>query len=179
MALQPDHLGDTRGDRVLGVHSHLLSERIIYIVTAINAGVTNALIGQRLFLESDSPHPDVQLSVNCDGGDPRVMLAVYDTMRFIRPAIATTYVGQAIGTDAVLLAAGAEGRCSALPRARVVLADEAVRIRAEIETSSLCTAARVSTDCEPARITTASSRPVRPSSSGSRTTLSRDADARR
>lgn len=139
-----------RGDRVLDVYSHLLTERIIYIGTAIDAGVANALIAQLLFLESDNPDSDVQLYVNCDGGDPSAMLAVYDTMRFIRPAVATTCVGQAIGVGAVLLAAGAAGKRSALPHARVVLhqpaaqgqgaipelilqADEVVRIRAEIE----------------------------------------------
>ncbi|TCL79728.1 MULTISPECIES: ATP-dependent Clp protease proteolytic subunit [unclassified Curtobacterium] len=141
---------DARGDRVLDVYSHLLTERIIYIGTAIDAGVANALIAQLLFLESDNPDADVQLYVNCDGGDPSAMLAVYDTMRFIRPAVATTCVGQAIGVGAVLLAAGADGKRSALPHARVVLhqpaaqgqgaipelilqADEVVRIRAEIE----------------------------------------------
>ncbi|MBF4603350.1 ClpP family protease [Curtobacterium sp. VKM Ac-2884] len=141
---------DARGDRVLDVYSHLLTERIIYIGTAIDAGVANALIAQLLFLESDNPDSDVQLYVNCDGGDPSAMLAVYDTMRFIRPAVATTCVGQAIGVGAVLLAAGAEGKRSALPHARVVLhqpaaqgqgaipelilqADEVVRIRSEIE----------------------------------------------
>ncbi|QZQ55487.1 ATP-dependent Clp protease proteolytic subunit [Curtobacterium sp. TC1] len=141
---------DARGDRVLDVYSHLLTERIIYIGTAIDAGVANALIAQLLFLESDNPDSDVQLYVNCDGGDPSAMLAVYDTMRFIRAAVATTCVGQAIGVGAVLLAAGAAGKRSALPHARVVLhqpaaqgqgaipelilqADEVVRIRAEIE----------------------------------------------
>ncbi|MBT1621242.1 ATP-dependent Clp protease proteolytic subunit [Curtobacterium flaccumfaciens pv. oortii] len=141
---------DARGDRVPDVYSHLLTERIIYIGTAIDAGVANALIAQLLFLESDNPDSDVQLYVNCDGGDPSAMLAVYDTMRFIRPAVATTCVGQAIGVGAVLLASGAEGKRSALPHARVVLhqppaqgqgaipelilqADEVVRIRAEID----------------------------------------------
>lgn len=141
---------DARGDRVLDVYSHLLTERIISIGTAIDAGVANALIAQLLFLESDNSDSDVQLYVNCDGGDPSAMLAVYDTMRFIRPAVATTCVGQAIGVGAVLLAAGAEGKRSALPHARVVLhqpaaqgqgaipelilqADEVVRIHAEIE----------------------------------------------
>lgn len=133
MALQADHLGDTRGDRVLGVHSHLLSERIIWIGTAIDAGVANAVIGQRLFLESDSPDSDVQLSLDYDGGDPSVMLAIFDTTRFSHPAITTTCVGQAIGVGAVLLAARAEQKRSALPHPRVVLADEAVRTRAENE----------------------------------------------
>lgn len=133
VALQADHLGDTRGDRVLGVHSHLLSERIIWIGTAIDAGVANAVIGQRLFLGSDSPDSDVQLSLDYDGGDPSVMIAISDTTRFSHPAITTTCVGQAIGVGAVLLAARAEEKRSALPHPRVVLADEAVRTRAENE----------------------------------------------
>lgn len=141
---------DARGERVLDVYSHLLTERIIYIGTPIDAGVANALIAQLLFLESDNADPDVQLYINCEGGDPSAMLAVYDTMRFIRPAVATTCVGQAVGVGAVLLAAGAVGKRSALPHARVVLhqpaaqgqgaipelilqADEVVRIRADIE----------------------------------------------
>lgn len=133
VALQTDRPRDGRGDRVPEVSSHRLSERIIWIGTAIDTGVAKALIGQRLFLESDSPDSDRQPSLDCDGGGPSVMLAVYKTMRFIRAAIASTCVGRAISTGAVLLVVGAEGSCSALPRARVVLADEAVRISAEDE----------------------------------------------
>lgn len=141
---------DARGERVLDVYSHLLTERIVYVGTPIDAGVANALIAQLLFLESDNADSDVQLYINCEGGDPSAMLAVYDTMRFIRPGVATTCVGQAVGVGAVLLAAGAVGKRSALPHARVVLhqpaaqgqgaipelilqADEVVRIRSEIE----------------------------------------------
>ena len=141
---------DARGDRVLDVYSHLLTERIIYIGTAIDAGVANALIAQLLFLESDNPDSDVQLYVNCDGGDPSAMLAVYDTMRFIRSDVATFCVGQAVSVGAVLLAAGAPGKRAALPHARVILhqpaaqgrgaipdlilqADEVVRVRSALE----------------------------------------------
>ncbi|HEY0215160.1 MAG TPA: ATP-dependent Clp protease proteolytic subunit [Cellulomonas sp.] len=139
-----------RGDRVTDVYSHLLTERIIYLGTAIDTGVAGALIAQLIFLESENPEADVQLYVNCEGGDPGAMLAIYDTMRYIRPAVATSCVGQAIGPGAVLLAAGTPGKRAALPHARVVLhqpaaqgrgaipdlilqADEVVRIRAEIE----------------------------------------------
>ncbi len=139
-----------RGDRIMDVYSHLLTERVIYLGTAIDAGVANALVAQLLFLEADNPERDVQLYVNCAGGDPSAMLGVYDTMRYIRPQIATTCVGQAIGVGAVLLSAGSPGKRSALPHARVVLhqpaaqgrgsipdlilqADEVVRVRADIE----------------------------------------------
>ena len=139
-----------RGERVMDVYSQLLTERIIYLGTAIDAGVANALIAQMLHAESDNPDRDIQLYINCDGGDPSAMLAVYDTMQFIRPQVATTCVGQAVAVGAVLLAGGAEGKRAALPHARVVLhqpaaqgrgaipdlilqADEVVRIRSDIE----------------------------------------------
>ena len=139
-----------RGERIMDVYSHLLTERIVYLGTGIDAGVANALIAQLLHLESDNPDGDIQLYINCEGGDPSAMLAIYDTMRFIRSPVATTCVGQAVAVGAVLLAAGAEGRRSALPHARIVLhqpaaqgrgsspdlilqADEVVRIRADME----------------------------------------------
>jgi ATP-dependent Clp protease, protease subunit len=141
---------DARGERVMDVYSHLLAERVIYLGTAIDAGVANALVAQLLFLEADNHEQDIQLYINCEGGDPRAMLAVYDTMRYIRSQIATTCVGQAVAVGAVLLAAGAPGKRAALPHARVVLhqpaaqgrgtipdlilqADEVVRVRADIE----------------------------------------------
>jgi ATP-dependent Clp protease protease subunit len=139
-----------RGERIMDVYSHLLTERIVYLGTAIDSGVANALIAQLLYLESDNPDGDIQLYINCEGGDPSAMLAIYDTMRFIRPQVATTCVGEAVAVGAVLLAAGAAGKRSALPHARIVLhqpaaqgrgsipdlilqADEVVRIRADIE----------------------------------------------
>ena len=139
-----------RGERVMDVYSHLLAERIIYLGTGIDAGVANALIAQLIHLESVESEQDVQLYINCEGGDPSAMLAVHDTMRYIRPDVATTCVGQAISVGAVLIAAGAPGKRAALSHARVVLhqpsaqgrgpipdlilsADELVRIRADIE----------------------------------------------
>ncbi|MQM24126.1 ClpP family protease [Glycomyces albidus] len=139
-----------RGERVMDVYSHLLSGRIIYLGTAIDAGVANALVAQLLHLEEANPDKDVNFYINCEGGDPSAMLAVYDTLRYIRPNVATLCVGQAMGVGAVLLAAGAEGKRSALPHARIVLdqpaaqgrgtipdliiqADEVVRVRDSIE----------------------------------------------
>lgn len=139
-----------RGDRIMDVYSHLLTERVVYLGTPIDAGVANALVAQLLFLEADNPERDISLYINCEGGDPSAMLAVYDTMRFVRSPIATTCVGQAVGVGAILLAAGAAGKRSALPHARVVLhqpaaqgrgsipdlilqADEVVRVRTDIE----------------------------------------------
>jgi ATP-dependent Clp protease protease subunit len=139
-----------RGERIMDVYSHLLTERVVYLGTPMDAGVANALVAQLLFLEADSPERDIQLYVNCAGGDPSAMLAVYDTMRYIRSPVATTCLGQAIGVGAVLLAAGASGKRCALPHARIVLhqpaaqgrgaipdlilqADEVVRVRSDIE----------------------------------------------
>jgi len=141
-----------RGERIMDVYSQLLSERIIYLGTAIDAGVANALIAQLIHLESSNPDSDIQLYVNCEGGDPSAGMAIYDTMRYIRPQVSTTCVGQAVAVGAVLLAAGAEGKRAALPHARVILhqpaaqvrgaipdlilqADEVVRIRADMESA--------------------------------------------
>ncbi|MCQ1953358.1 ClpP family protease [Arthrobacter sp. zg-Y238] len=139
-----------RGERIMDIYSHLLTERIVYVGTAIDAGVANALIAQLLFLQSDNPEADIELYINCEGGDPSAMLAIYDTIRFIRPSVATTCVGQAVAVGAVLLAAGAEGKRAALPHARIILhqpaasgrgtipdlilqADELVRVRSDME----------------------------------------------
>ena len=110
-----------RGDRIMDVYSHLLTERVVYLGTGIDAGVANALIAQLLHLDADNPDRDIQLYINSEGGDPSAMLAIYDTMQHVRPDIATTCVGQAIGVGAVMLAAGAAGKRAVLPHARVVL----------------------------------------------------------
>ena len=139
-----------RGDRIMDVYSHLLTERIVYLGTPIDAGVANALIAQLLHLEAREPGSEINLYINCDGGDLSAALAIYDTMQYIRSPIATTCVGEAIAAGAALLAAGAPGRRAALPHARVVLhqpadqgrgtipdlilrADELVRVRSEME----------------------------------------------
>lgn len=139
-----------RGERIMDVYSHLLTERVVYLGTGIDAGVANALIAQLLHLEADSQELDIQLYINCEGGDPSAMLAIYDTMKFIKPEVATTCVGQAVSVGAVLLAAGAPGKRAALPHARIVLhqpaaqgrgtipdlilqADEVIRLRSDIE----------------------------------------------
>jgi ATP-dependent Clp protease protease subunit len=139
-----------RGDRIMDVYSHLLTERIVYLGTAIDPGVANTITAQLIFLEARSPEEEINLYINCEGGDMTSMLAVYDTMRYIQAPVVTTCVGQAIAAGAVLLAAGAAGRRAMLAHARVVLhqpaasgqgtipdlilaADEVVRLRAEME----------------------------------------------
>ena len=139
-----------RGDRILDVYSHLLAERVVYLGTPLDAEVANVLVAQLLYLDATGSDRDIQLYINCSGGDPSAMLAVYDTMRFIRSEVATFCVGQAVSVGAVLLAAGAPGKRAALPHARVVLhqpaaqgqgtipdlilqADEVVRVRDDLE----------------------------------------------
>ncbi len=139
-----------RGERIMDVYSHLLTEHIVYLGTGIDSGVANTLIAQLLHLEAESPDQEINLYINCEGGDLPPMLAIYDTMQFIQAPVATFCVGQAIGVGAVLLAAGEPGRRAVLPHARVVLhqpaargqgpipdlilqADEVVRMRADIE----------------------------------------------
>ena len=147
----PNVIGeDPRGDRIMDVYSHLLTERIVYLGTVIDPGVANALTAQLIYLEARSPDQEINLYINCEGGDMTSMLAVYDTMRFIQAPVYTTCVGQAIAAGAVLLAAGAPGLRLMLPHARVVLhqpaargqgtipdlilqADEVVRLRADME----------------------------------------------
>ena len=76
-----------RGERVMDVYSHLLAERVVYLGTGIDSGVANALIAQLLHLDADNPDRDIQLYINCEGGDPAAMLAVYDTMQHVRPGL--------------------------------------------------------------------------------------------
>ncbi|MEU4806242.1 ATP-dependent Clp protease proteolytic subunit [Actinosynnema sp. NPDC023587] len=138
------------GERIMDVYSHLLAERIVYLGTAIDSGVANAVIAQLLHLEADNPEREISLYINCEGGDPSAMLALYDTMRFIKAPVATTCVGQAVAAGAVLLAAGRAGYRFVLPHTRVVLhqpaaqgrgtipdlilrADEVVRVRTQLE----------------------------------------------
>ena len=139
-----------RGERIMDVYSHLLAERIIYLGTAIDSGVANALIAQLLHLEADKPEQEIKIFINCEGGDMTAMLAIYDTMQYIQSPIATFCVGQAISAGAVLLAAGTPGSRAVLPHARIVLhqpaasgrgtipdmilqADEVVRVRGQVE----------------------------------------------
>ncbi|MFI9381612.1 ClpP family protease [Kutzneria sp. NPDC052558] len=138
------------GERIMDVYSHLLSERIVYLGTGIDAGVANALIAQLLFLDAENPEQEISLYINSEGGDPSAMLAVYDTMCFVQAPVSTLCVGQAVATGAVLLAAGAPGRRYVLPHTRVVLhqpaaqgrgtipdliiqADEVIRVRTQLE----------------------------------------------
>jgi ATP-dependent Clp protease, protease subunit len=111
----------SRGERTVDIYSRLLADRIVYLGTGIDDGVANAIIAQLLHLENESPDSPVSLYINSPGGSIPATLAIYDAMQFIRPMVATTCVGQAAATSALLLAGGAPGSRSILPHSRVVI----------------------------------------------------------
>ncbi|PUA82911.1 ClpP family protease [Nocardioides currus] len=121
-----------RGERTLDLYSRLLSERIIYLGTEIDDGVANAVIAQLLHLSSESPEIPISLYINSPGGSISAMLAVYDAMQFVKPAVETVCVGQAAWTAAVLLAGGAPEKRAILPHGRVVLHQPATQGRGTI-----------------------------------------------
>jgi ATP-dependent Clp protease, protease subunit len=109
------------GERAFDIYSRLLSERIVFIGTEIDDGVANVVMAQLLHLESVSPDLEISLYINSPGGSFSALTAIYDTMQFIRPNVATTCMGQASSAAAGLLAAGARGRRAVLPHAKVLL----------------------------------------------------------
>jgi ATP-dependent Clp protease, protease subunit len=110
-----------RGERAYDLYSRLLRERIIFLGTQIDDTVANLICAQMLFLESEDPDKDISLYINSPGGDITGLLAVYDTMKYIKPNVSTFCFGQAASGAAVLLSAGEKGKRYALPHARVLL----------------------------------------------------------
>ena len=110
-----------QGERTVDIYSRLLADRIIYLGTAIDEGVANAVIAQLLHLETDNPDQPIGLYLNSVGGQIPSTLAIYDAMQYVRPRVETTCVGQAVASAAVLLAGGTEGYRQILPHARVVI----------------------------------------------------------
>lgn len=111
----------SRGERAYDIYSRLLKDRIIFLGTSINDEVANLLIAQFLFLESDDPEKEINFYLNSPGGNVTSGLAVYDTMQYIKPDIATVCIGQAASMGALLLAAGAKGKRYILPNSRILL----------------------------------------------------------
>ncbi len=111
----------SRGERAYDIYSRLLKDRIIFIGTAINDEVANLLIAQLLFLESEDPDKDINFYVNSPGGIVTAGMAVYDTMQYIKPDIATVCIGQAASMGAVLLTAGTKGKRYSLPNSRILI----------------------------------------------------------
>jgi ATP-dependent Clp protease protease subunit len=110
-----------REERAMDIYSRLLKDRIIFLGTAVNDEVANAIVAQLLFLNTDDPRADVHLYVNSPGGSVTAGLAIYDTMQYINCDVATYCIGQAASMGAVLLAAGATGKRFALPNARIMI----------------------------------------------------------
>ena len=109
------------GERAYDIYSRLLSERIVFLGTEIDDGVANVVMAQLLHLEAASPELEIRLYINSPGGSFSALTAIYDTMQFIRPDVATVCMGQASSAAAVLLAAGAPGSRAVLPHAKVLL----------------------------------------------------------
>jgi len=110
-----------RGERAYDLYSRLLRERIIFLGTPIDDTIANLICAQMLFLESEDPEKDINLYINSPGGDITGLLAIYDTMKYIKPDVSTFCFGQAASAAAVLLGAGSKGKRYALPHARVLL----------------------------------------------------------
>jgi ATP-dependent Clp protease, protease subunit len=138
------------GERAYDIYSRLLSERIVFLGTEIDDGVANVVMAQLLHLEAASPDLEISLYINSPGGSFSALTAIYDTMQFIRPEVATICMGQAASAAAVLLAAGAPGKRAVLRHAKVLLhqpssqsqgtlpdlaiqAKELARVRAEVD----------------------------------------------
>ncbi len=110
-----------RGERGMDIFSRLLRERIIFLGTAIDDHIASLIIAQLLFLEAEDAEKDIYLYINSPGGSVSAGLAVYDTMKYIKPDVATICVGMAASMGAVLLAGGASGKRSALPHSKIMI----------------------------------------------------------
>jgi ATP-dependent Clp protease, protease subunit len=110
-----------RGERSMDIYSRLLNDRIVFLGTPVDDQVANAIIAQLLHLDSEDPEQDINLYINSPGGSVTAGLAVYDTMQFVNADVATTALGMAASTSAVLLAAGAKGKRNVLPNTRVLI----------------------------------------------------------
>jgi len=110
-----------RGERSYDIYSRLLKDNIIFLGTAIDDNVANAIVAQMLFLESEDPDKDIQIYVNSPGGSVTAGLAIYDTMQFVKNDIVTYCIGQAASMGALLLSAGTKGKRFALPSSRIMI----------------------------------------------------------
>jgi len=122
MSLIPMVIEQTgRGERSYDIYSRLLKERIVFIGTPVGDSIANLVIAQMLFLSSEDPKKDISLYINTPGGSVTAGMAIFDTMQYIQPDVATICIGQASSMGAVLLAGGAKGKRQSLPNARVLL----------------------------------------------------------
>ncbi|MBM3952127.1 MAG: ATP-dependent Clp endopeptidase proteolytic subunit ClpP [Rhodospirillales bacterium] len=110
-----------RGERAYDIYSRLLKERIVFMTGGVDDGVSSLICAQLLFLESENPNKDIAFYINSPGGVVTSGLAIYDTMRYIRPDVSTVCIGQAASMGSLLLCAGAKGKRFALPNARIMI----------------------------------------------------------
>ena len=111
----------SRGERAYDIYSRLLKDRIIFIGEQVHDGMANTVIAQMLFLESEDPDKDINVYINSPGGSVTAGLAIYDTMQYIKPDVATICMGQTTSMAALLLTAGTTGKRYALPHARIMI----------------------------------------------------------
>jgi len=111
----------SRGERAYDIYSRLLKDRIVFLGTAMNDEIANLIIAQLLFLESEDPGKEINFYINSPGGIVTAGLAIYDTMQYIKPDIATVCLGQAASMGALLLTAGTKGKRFSLPNARILI----------------------------------------------------------
>ena len=111
----------SRGERSFDIYSRLLNERIVFLGTQVDDQIANLIIAQLLHLESEDPDKDINLYINSPGGDVYAGLAIYDTMQFVKPDIATTCIGIAMSMGALLLTGGTTGKRAALPNAKMLI----------------------------------------------------------
>jgi ATP-dependent Clp protease protease subunit len=111
----------SRGERSYDIYSRLLKERVIFLVGQVEDHMANLIVAQLLFLESENPDKDIHLYINSPGGSVTAGMAIFDTMRFIKPQVSTMCIGQACSMGAFLLSAGQKGKRFALPHARVMI----------------------------------------------------------
>ena len=111
----------SRGERSYDIYSRLLKERVVFVVGQVEDYMANLIVAQLLFLESENPDKDIHLYINSPGGSVTAGLAIYDTMKFIKPDVSTTCIGQAASMGAFLLSAGAKGKRFCLPNARTMI----------------------------------------------------------
>src|SRR5919205_3393035 len=112
---------DARGERSFDIYSRLLRERVVFVGTPIDDDIANLVVAQLLHLEAEDPDKDVQMYINSPGGGVYAGMAIYDTMRFIKPDVATTCCGIAMSMGSLLLAGGAAGKRAALPNSRILV----------------------------------------------------------
>jgi len=111
----------SRGERSYDIYSRLLKERVIFLVGQVEDHMANLIVAQMLFLESENPEKDIHLYINSPGGSVTAGMAIYDTMRFIKPNVSTMCIGQAASMGSFLLSAGEKGKRFALPNSRIMI----------------------------------------------------------